>query len=166
MRIYEGSPRQDWEEVLRSIGAHLDDRGMREILLVETVDGLILQGMTVEGATSAWGDSLGTARTETVQIGDEDIAGFMEQAIARRGEPARELPQRYEVELRVIGRYIDEHKPRDIFLFEQDGAYVVRLSHAGQAGTKHELIEFTHEDVAGLIAQAPALRRTVAKPAG
>ena len=29
MRIYEGSPRQDWEEVLRSIGAYLDERGMR-----------------------------------------------------------------------------------------------------------------------------------------
>ena len=30
MRIYEGSPRQDWEEVLRSVGAYLDDRGMRK----------------------------------------------------------------------------------------------------------------------------------------
>jgi hypothetical protein len=165
MRIYEGSPRQDWEEVLRSIGAYLDDRGMREILLVETDDGFILQGITVEGATSQWGDSLGTARTVTVQFGDEDVAGLMEQAIARRGQPARETPQRYEVELRVIGRYIDEHKPRDIFFFEQDGAYVVRLSHAGQTGTKHELIEFTHEDVAGLIARAPTLRRSAAKPA-
>ena len=35
MRIYEGSPRQDFEEVLRSIGAFLDQRGMREILLLE-----------------------------------------------------------------------------------------------------------------------------------
>ena len=26
MRIYEGSPRQDWEEVLRCVGAYLDDR--------------------------------------------------------------------------------------------------------------------------------------------
>ena len=33
MRIYEGSPRQDFEEVFRSIGAFLDQRGMREVLL-------------------------------------------------------------------------------------------------------------------------------------
>ena len=31
MRIYEGSPRQDWEEVLRSVGAYLDDKGMRGV---------------------------------------------------------------------------------------------------------------------------------------
>ena len=33
MRIYEGAPRQNYEEVLRSIGAILDQRGMREITL-------------------------------------------------------------------------------------------------------------------------------------
>ena len=32
MRIYEGSPRQDFEEVFRSIGAFIDQRGMRDIL--------------------------------------------------------------------------------------------------------------------------------------
>ena len=36
MRIYEGSPRQDWEEVLRSVGAYLDDRGMRGMVFIET----------------------------------------------------------------------------------------------------------------------------------
>ena len=44
MRIYEGSPRQDWEEVLRSVGAYLDDRGMRGIVFVETDTGFIIQG--------------------------------------------------------------------------------------------------------------------------
>ena len=33
MRIYEGSPRQDFEEVFRSIGAFLDQRGMKDVLL-------------------------------------------------------------------------------------------------------------------------------------
>lgn len=165
MRIYEGSPRQDWEEVLRSVGAYLDDRGMREILFVEIDGGFLLQGLTIEGSNSTWGDALGTARKETVQIGDEEVATFMEEAIARRGQPVRERPQRYEMELRVLGRYIDERKPRDLFFFEQDGAYVLRMSHAGQAGATHELVEFTREDVAGLIARAPALRRDRAAPA-
>ena len=47
MRIYEGSPRQDFEEVFRSIGAFIDQRGMREILLVEAPDGFIVQGIVV-----------------------------------------------------------------------------------------------------------------------
>ena len=32
MRIYEGSPRQDWEEVLRSVGAYLDEKGLRGLV--------------------------------------------------------------------------------------------------------------------------------------
>ena len=43
MRIYEGSPRQDWEEVLRSIGAYLDDKGMRAVIFIETDAGFIVQ---------------------------------------------------------------------------------------------------------------------------
>ena len=45
MRIYEGSARQDFEEVFRSIGAFLDQRGMREVLLLEAPDGFIVQGL-------------------------------------------------------------------------------------------------------------------------
>ena len=47
MRIYEGSPRQDFEEVFRSIGAFLDQRGMHDVLLVEAPDGFIVQGLVV-----------------------------------------------------------------------------------------------------------------------
>ena len=53
MRIYEGSPRQDFEEVFRSIGAFIDQRGMRDILLVEAPDGFIVQGVVVTGASNA-----------------------------------------------------------------------------------------------------------------
>ena len=35
MRIYEGSPRQDWEEVLRSIGAWADREILKELQLLE-----------------------------------------------------------------------------------------------------------------------------------
>ena len=47
MRIYEGSPRQDFEEVLRSVGAYLDDKGMREVLVAETDVGFIVQGLSL-----------------------------------------------------------------------------------------------------------------------
>ncbi len=60
MRIYEGSPRQDFEEVLRSIGAFLDQRGMREVLLAEAPDGFIVQGLVVSQAGSGgWSESVG-----------------------------------------------------------------------------------------------------------
>ncbi len=159
MRIYEGSPRQDWEEVLRSVGAYLDDRGMRDIVFVEDAGGFILQGLAIEGDSSQWAESLGSEKRVTLNVSDEDIARFMDEAVARRGKPKGDTPQRYELELRVIGRFIDGERPRDLFFFEQGGDYILRLSHGGQAGTKHTLYEFPHQDVANLIATAPELRR-------
>ena len=65
----------------------------------------------------------------------------------------------YETALRVIGRYMDEQKPRDVFFFEQDGAFVVRLLRSTQAGHHHELSEFTRDDITEMVARGPTLRQ-------
>jgi hypothetical protein len=175
MRIYEGSPRQDFEEVFRSIGAFLDQRGMREVLLAEAPDGFIVQGLVTAGSTTSnWSDSMGAIVKETLTFLDDDIARFMDEAIARRQAPDAARPRAmpdpasasgaspaagyYESAFRVLGRYMDEQRPRDVFLFEQDGAFVVRLLQGGQSGSRHTLAEFTREDIAELIARGPALR--------
>jgi hypothetical protein len=162
MRIYEGSPRQDFEEVFRSIGAFLDQRGMKDVLLLEAPDGFIVQGLVTAGqAGGAWSESVGVQSKETLTFLDDDIARFMEEAGARRGTgiSAAASGGHYETAFRVIGRYMDEQKPRDVFFFEQDGAFVLRLLMAGQAGSKHELAEFTRDDINELVARGPALRR-------
>ncbi len=174
MRIYEGSPRQDFEEVLRSIGAFLDQRGMREVLLLEAPDGFIVQGLVVAGGQSgAWSEAMGVEGKETLTFLDDDIARFMEEALHRRGAgEAPEVPAgrgRYEHAFRVIGRFLDESKPQDIFFFEQGGAFVVRVLLATQTGRHHELMEFTREDIDRLTAEAPSLRHREAagtQPAG
>jgi hypothetical protein len=165
MRIYEGSPRQDFEEVLRSIGAFLDKQGMRDILLVEVPDGFIVQGIVTAGsASSAWSETVATVDKETFSFLDDDIAKFMEECLGRRGSgDMASMKPGYERALRVIGRWMDEQHPRDIFLLEQDGAFVIRLLLGGQAGARHQLAEFTHEDVEQLLQQAPAMR---ARPIG
>jgi hypothetical protein len=168
MRIYEGSPRQDFEEVFRSIGAFLDTRGMRDILLLEVPDGFVVQGLVMAGATaSTWSETVGTLVKETLTYVDDDIARFMEEASRRRGTGAAGVPQAgpYEGALRVIGRWMDEQKPRDIFLFEQDGAYVIRLLVAAQHGSHHMIAEFTRDDVTQLVSQGPRLRQPSAPPA-
>src|SRR5258706_4146078 len=157
MRIYEGSPRQDFEEVLRSIGAYLDDRGMREVLIAETDAGFIVQGLVIEGNASSWGESLGFATKETLSLLDDDIGKFMDEALANRGVPPDDIPDHYESSLRVIGRYLDEVKPKDIFFFEQDGAYVLRLLEVTPTGNRHKLVEFTADDIVEMLATAPAL---------
>ena len=90
----------------------------------------------------------------------------MEEASARRGTGASPAASggHYETAFRVIGRYMDDQKPRDVFFFEQDGAFVLRLLMSGQAGSRHELAEFTREDIADLVARGPSLRHAEAKP--
>jgi hypothetical protein len=168
MRIYEGSPRQDFEEVLRSIGAFVDQRGMRDILMLEAPDGFILQGLVLSGAASgSWSESVGTIDKETLTFLDDDVARFMDESVRRRGQPADpdHKPGFYEHSLRLIGHYIDDQHPRDVFLFEQGGAFVLRLHLGGQAGGHHTLVEFTPEDITALEARAPALRSPGPAPA-
>jgi hypothetical protein len=168
MRIYDGSPRQDFEEVLRSIGVYLDQRGMKDVLVLEVPDGFIVQALAHLGAaTGAWSESMGLVEKETMTFADEDIARFLDEAIARRGHVAGEtLPGSgdYEHAFRVIGRYIDEQHPKDIFFFEQDGAFVVRLHHVTQSGSRHMLAEFTRDDIASLVSQGPTLREPAKEP--
>ena len=168
MRIYEGSPRQDFEEVFRSIGAFLDQRGMKDVMLVEAPDGFIVQGLVASGSNiGTWSDTVGTQTKETLTFLDEDIARFMEEATDRRGQPPT-VPHHqagyYETAFRVLGRYMDQQKPRDVFFFEQEGAFVVRLLMSGQAGSRHELAEFTREDIAQMVAAGPTMRHPVTMP--
>ncbi len=163
MRIYEGSPRQNYEEVLRSIGAFLDQRGMKEILLVEAPDGFVVQGMVIEtSSTGAWSEHVGQQSKETFTFLDEDIARFMEEGHARRDSSGKAVTWGqggyYEHSFRVVGRYVDEQKPRDVFFFEQDGAFVLRLLMWNQTGSRHVIVEFTREEIESLIASAPELR--------
>ncbi len=96
---------------------------------------------------------MGSETKETLTFLDDDIARFMDEAVARRGRRRRGRPPPMEARattrraFRVLGRYMDEQKPRDVFFFEQDGAFVVRLLMTDQKGSHHILAEFTREDI-------------------
>jgi hypothetical protein len=113
---------------------------------------------------------MGTLVKETLTFLDDDIARFMEEALTRRGrgeDAAQTSPAgHYEQAFRVLGRYMDEQKPRDVFFFEQDGAFVLRLLMGGQAGSRHTLAEFTKEDIDEMIKRGPALRIPDKTPEG
>ena len=164
MRIYEGSPRQDWEEVLRSIGAFADHERMKELLLLELDAGFILQGLALPQA-SAWSESDGILSKTTHELPDDEIGKLMDEAAANRSEdppttPEVEIANFYEQALRVIGAYLDTNPVRDLFLFEQDGSFVLRvlMSQGGATRTGHQLVEFTKEDILGMIQAAPQQR--------
>ena len=84
MRIYDGSPRQDWEEVLRSIGAFADSEHLKEILLLELEGGFLLQGIGLQGG-GADSDSYGSAVKRTYELTDDQVAELMDTRSAQRG---------------------------------------------------------------------------------
>ena len=165
MRIYEGSPRQDWEEVLRAIGAFADRERMKELLLLELDAGFIIQGLSLP-RDGAWSESEGKLAKATHELPDDEISKLIDAAEAKRTDgpettPHTEISNYYEQAMRVIGAYLDAQKPRDVFLFEQDGAFVLRLlvSATGAAVAGHQLVEFTKDDILAMIEAAPQQRQ-------
>ena len=167
MRIYEGAPRQNYEDILRSVGAILDQRGMREVTVAETDDGFMVQGLAVEeGEDKSWGDPSARQTKETFYLRDDDIARLMDESVARRQgrapqPPAGAEPQTggfYEAALRVIGSYVDQQQPRDVFFFEQERQFVMRLLTQTRVGLRHVLVEFTREEVEAMIANGQRSR--------
>ena len=159
MRLYEGGPRQDYEEVLRALGALLDERGMREVLVAETRDGYLVQGLVTRPRAEdrPWAGGQ-PGEKETFTFEDEDIGAFIEEAHARRRSAQDRGDRNYEDALRVLGGYIDQQAPRDIFFFEHEGAFVLRLLMGTQAGPRHVIVEFTRAEIDAMVAHRLAER--------
>ncbi len=158
MRIYEGRPRQDYEEVFRSLGGFIDQRGMRGVLILEAPDGFVVQGLAL---VTDEHHIAGRVEKETYTFLDEDVARFIEESRLRRGSRLDGVPAvagPYERALRVLGSYIDQHQPRDVFLMEQEGSWLLRLLMGARTGMQHVLVEFTPDEITARAEQAPALR--------
>ena len=172
MRIYDGSPRQDWEEVLRSIGAFADAERLKELLFLELEGGFLLQGLGLhEGGTDS--DSFGSAAKRTYELTDDQVGELMDVNAAKRGtvdadRPKPDLSNYYELAMRIVGAYIDTQKAHDVFLFEQEGSFVLRLfGVAGSRGAGHQLSEFTKDEILAMIEAAPEQRQQPApNPSG
>jgi len=77
--LFQGVSRTDYQDVLRTIGCYVDEHRLTGIRLIETEDGLILQGRV--GTREVRGEK----RTETYLLTIEDIRDLMRDAYTRRG---------------------------------------------------------------------------------
>ena len=85
-------------------------------------------------------------------------------AVAQRGTatdtvPHTEITNYYEHAMRVLGAYIDSQKAHDVFLFEQEGSFVLRLFGVSGSRASHQLAEFTRDEILAMIASAPEQRQ-------
>jgi hypothetical protein len=78
-KLFQGMLKTDYQDVLRTIGHYIDEHGFTDIRLLETEDGLILQGK------SSTGVARGDKRTETYLLTVQDVKDLMREAYTRRG---------------------------------------------------------------------------------
>jgi hypothetical protein len=76
-RPMRGLTRMSYSEALRLVGAYADRNDMTEIRVLETDEGLILQGLVMSGARAG--------ERETYQLTADDLQTLWRDAWAQRG---------------------------------------------------------------------------------
>ncbi len=67
-----------YSEILRLVGQYIERSDLSDIRIVETADGLILQGRVMRGERAGQAD--------TYQLTPEDITALLEDAFSQRGK--------------------------------------------------------------------------------
>ena len=80
MKLFRGMRRSDYQDVMRALGYFIDDHGYSDIRIVETEDGLVLQGRVADRR------EIGESSYDTFLITDEDIKVMVRDAFRRRGQ--------------------------------------------------------------------------------
>jgi hypothetical protein len=77
MKLFAGLGRTDYQDLLRAVGAWIDEQGLVEVRLWEHAEGVIVQGR--RGPDAAY---------QTVLLTDEDLRSLLAEAYRRRGHAA------------------------------------------------------------------------------
>ena len=80
MKLFHGMKRSDYQDVMRALGYFIDDHGYSDVRIIETEDGLVLQGRVPERR------EIGESSYDTFLITDEDIKVMVRDAFRRRGQ--------------------------------------------------------------------------------
>ena len=79
MKLFRGMKTSDYQDVLRALGYFIDDHGYTDVRIIETDDGVVLQGRVAERR------EIGESSYDTFLITDEDIKVMVRDAFLRRG---------------------------------------------------------------------------------
>jgi len=79
MKLFAGLSKTDYQDVLRAIGHYIDQQQFSNVRLLETEEGIILQGTSI-------GHERGDFKAETYLLTSEDLESLLREAYARRGK--------------------------------------------------------------------------------
>jgi hypothetical protein len=75
MKLFAGLATTDYQDILRAVGALLDEQRLRDVRIWEHEDGIIIQGRRLDDDT---------ARYESILLSDADLQELLEDAYRRR----------------------------------------------------------------------------------
>jgi len=82
MKLFDGLDKSDYQDVLRAIGRLADEHGYRDIRLIETDDGIIMQGRSRSPKENASGGY------ETTFFTEHDMQTILTESYKLRQKPA------------------------------------------------------------------------------
>jgi hypothetical protein len=80
MKLFRGMKRSDYQDVLRVLGSFIDDHSYSDVRIIETEDGLVIQGRVTDRR------EIGESSYDTYLITDDDIKLMVRDAFQRRGQ--------------------------------------------------------------------------------
>ncbi len=75
MKLFAGLSHTDYQDILRAVGAFLDERSLRDVRIWEHEDGMVIQARSHEDSESPY---------ETFLLTDEDLSALLHKAYERR----------------------------------------------------------------------------------
>jgi hypothetical protein len=78
MKIFSGLATTDYQDILRAVGALLDQQRLRDVRIWEHEDGIVVQGRRRNDESG---------RYESILLSDEDLKALLEDAYRRRNLP-------------------------------------------------------------------------------
>ena len=80
MALFRGMARSDYQDLLRSVGRYCDENGFTRIRIVETEDGLVVQGMVSKSLR-------GEKHMETYLLTPQDLRALRDANFTNRQSP-------------------------------------------------------------------------------
>ena len=78
MKLFQGLPRSDYQDVLRALGHFIDDNGYVDVRIVESENGVVFQGRKPEQSRP------GEKGFDTFLITDDEIKQMVRESYHRR----------------------------------------------------------------------------------
>jgi hypothetical protein len=80
MKLFRSMKRSDYQDVLRALGYFIDNHGYTDVRIIETDDGVVLQGRVADR------HEIGESSYDTFLITDDDVKVMVRDAFQRRGQ--------------------------------------------------------------------------------